>query len=82
MISQETCEVDNKAQFNQAVSSCNCADITSEVCELSLGQGGAISCKSGASDGCKASVNDWENAYKNIANPESCKASEIVANGC
>ena len=81
ILGQEACEVDSKSQFSQAVSACNCADITSDACELKL-QGITINCKPGASQGCKDSVNGWANAYKNVANPESCKESAIAANGC
>ena len=82
--SQDACEVDNQALFTKVVDACQCKDISIEICEIALGvgTGPTITCKSAASQKCKNEVTNWEDAYKNISNPENCKASQITANEC
>ena len=81
---QDACEVDSKALFNKVVSACLCGHISSESCEISLGGGSGptITCKSAATQKCKNEVINWADAYKNVSNPENCKASQITANEC
>ena len=81
VLSQGDCPISSKLLFKAVTSSCNCADITSDACGITL-EGVVVTCKSGASTGCKAAVNGWANAYKKVPNPESCKNSAIAANGC
>ena len=72
------CQIDTKGRFSAITSACNCGSLGSDSCQVALGSGTppTITCKSIASQQCKAAVSGLTNL------PDACKLSQVSANNC